>query len=86
MEDRIRKVFFSVLSFLVKRKYQRNHAKGEVGVIRRTKDKLLSLLINPSPFGIPHTPLGKRGKPPKRGAGTAAKLTFVGTGTDGKAV
>ena len=40
----------------MQRKLQRNHAKGETGVIRRTKAELLSLLINPFPFGIPLTP------------------------------
>jgi len=45
----------------VQRKLQRNHAKGETGVIRRTKAQLLSLLINPFPFGILLTPSVKRG-------------------------
>jgi hypothetical protein len=42
-----------------KKRSQRKHAKGETGVIRRTKAELLSLLINPFPFGIPLTPCVK---------------------------
>ena len=42
-----------------KKRSQRNHTKGETGVMRRTKAKLLSLLINPFPFGIPLTPMGQ---------------------------
>ena len=52
-------VFFSHFFARAKKRSQRNHAKGEIGVIRRTKAELLSLLINPFPFGIPLTPFGK---------------------------
>jgi hypothetical protein len=44
-----------------KKRSQRKHAKGEIGVIRRTKAELLSLLINPFPFGIPLTPSWQNG-------------------------
>jgi len=55
------KVFFPHFFARAKKRSQRKHAKGEIGVIRRTKAELLSLLINPYPFGIPLTPSWQNG-------------------------
>ena len=51
---------FSQLSFLVKRKLQRKHAKGEIGVVARTKVNFC-LAPQPLPLWNPPHPLCQKG-------------------------